>query len=95
MSVACTVRTITNIYKVRFFGKKLMELETFLEGIENCPNEIVSRYAGGGRIEKEQRLCAEWGITDNYLILLKTGLRKVSRFFGEDQNYTLEKAPYW
>jgi hypothetical protein len=71
-----------------------MKLEEYIKAIEKCPDELVTDR----KENPAWRLAAEYGVYDNYPILLKTDLTKLPKFL-EENNYTrinlpIEKTSY-
>lgn len=59
-----------------------MDLEEYLEGIKNCSDETVE-YNG----RELSRLTLEWGVYDNFPILLRTNFERVKEFFDQNLSY--------
>ena len=68
-----------------------MELEQFLQGIKNCPEQ---RVAHPGRTDLH-RLTSEWGIYDNYPVLVQTDFGTVEGFFDNHLHYALCEKARW
>ena len=65
-----------------------MDLETYLNAIENCPDEWTI-YEDGGVKRSNSLLTLEHGIYDGYSMVLKTSLDNFEKFLGES-NYTCD-----
>jgi len=64
-----------------------MKLEEYLKAIKECPDEMIDYTALSGMKFKNHKLTAEWGVYDNYSILLNANIKDVVRYLSESSKY--------
>ncbi|MFA6023131.1 MAG: hypothetical protein WC781_03510 [Candidatus Pacearchaeota archaeon] len=66
-----------------------MKLQDYLQAIRECPDELVKRHEF---TEKQYKLTMEFGIYDNWPILLKTDFEQLLDFFKNSKKYTHDET---
>lgn len=61
-----------------------MDLETYLKGINDCPNQLVT--LGDGK--EVHDLTAKWGVYNNFSILLRADFATVKGYFSDSKSFS-------